>query len=146
VPNQPSEADQNRRRRWLLLLLLLVLLLVVALIAFVSCGSSADKPGSAGATPAASRIAVGTFTESPLASPSQAVITVPSVIGMEADAADMKLRDTGFTDISFVDSAGKPAALLQSWVVSKQSVPAGGAVPATQPIVLTVTEKTNGRG
>jgi hypothetical protein len=153
VPNQPSEDEQSRRRRWLLLLLLLLLLLIFALIAFVSCGRTA-QPGPVGASPNTVRTASVTFEELPTATPccsppspsAATMLTVPNVVGMEADAADMKLRDTGFSDVTFVDTAGKPAALLQSWVVSKQSVAAGGSVPATAPIVLTVTERTNGKG
>ena len=74
------------------------------------------------------------------------MLTVPDVVGMEADDADMTLRDTGFTDVSFVDTDGNPAALLQSWEVSRQSVPPGSKVPASEHVVLTVEEKTNGKG
>jgi PASTA domain len=154
---QPEHAqdEQARRRRWLLLLLLLLLLLICGLIAFVSCRSTNDEPGSTGATPntSPSHFTSVTFTESPSAEPSPsappsmaATLTMPDVVGKEADTADMTLRATGFVDVTFVDTDGQPAALLQSWEVTKQSVPAGTAVPASEPIVLTVKEKTNGRG
>jgi len=71
---------------------------------------------------------------------------MPDVVGLDADDADMSLRGMGFTDIAFVDADGNPAALLGSWVVTRQSVAAGSTVPASEPIALTVEEKTNGRG
>jgi beta-lactam-binding protein with PASTA domain len=146
MSSHPTEDERNRRRRWLLVLLLLLVLLIAALIAFVSCGTTNEKPAATGATPHAVRSTAGTFTENPSASPADVTVTMPNVVGKEADDADMTLRAIGFTDVSFVDSAGEPAALLRSWVVTRQSVTSGSTVPASEPIVLTVGEKTNGRG
>jgi hypothetical protein len=157
---QAEEAERARRRRWLLVLLLLLLLLICGLIAFVSCRDTDDVTGGqAGATPNTSPsgpVVVTTATDAspsdpdassaPPSSPSAATLTMPNVVGKDADDADMTLRDEGFTDISFVDADGAPAALLESWVVAEQSVRAGTTVPASEPIVLTVKEKTNGRG
>lgn len=147
VSNRATDDDRNRRR-WLLLSLLLLLLLIGALIAFVSCDNTSEQPGPAGATPGGWRSAVATFVENPLptSSPSEATVTMPDVVGLAADDADMSLRGMGFVDITFVDADGHPAALLGSWVVTRQSVKAGVPVPASQPIVLTVQEKTTGRG
>jgi beta-lactam-binding protein with PASTA domain len=150
MSSQTTEDERDRRRRWLLLLLLLLVLLIAALIAFVSCGKT-DQTGTTGATPDTWRSAVATFAESPSAAPAPsataaAMLSMPNVVGKAADDADMTLRAIGFTDVSFVDTAGTPAALLRSWVVARQSVTPGSSVPASEPIVLTVGEKANGRG
>ena len=95
------------------------LLIVLSALALTSC-----KPGLGAAAPSA-------------APSSPAQLTMPDVVGQNADVAQDTLRKDGFTNITFGTVDGRRIVVLpQNWTVKTQSAEAGAQLDPDAKIVL----------
>lgn len=153
-----KDKDDDGKKRWLLLLLLLLILLLLLCAGFAYMKWWKKDPTTPAASSPSPTVAVTTeapkpsptpTTASPSPSPSPTIKTVamPNVVGMKADAAKATLEAAGFVNIKFVaEGSDQPLNLLVSYVVTKQSVPAGTQVPVDTALVITAKPSSNGKG
>jgi PASTA domain len=73
----------------------------------------------------------------PPATSSPAQLTMPDVVGLNADVAQDTLRKDGFTNIAFGTVDGRRVVVLpQNWTVKAQSTKAGAELAPDAKIVL----------
>jgi cytoskeletal protein RodZ len=78
-------------------------------------------------------------TTAPTATPGTGtMITVPDVVGKNADDAEKTLKDAGFTKVTFVAKNGGAVQLLNEWKVDSQTPVGKTSAPADTEIILTV--------
>lgn len=73
----------------------------------------------------------------PTTSPAPRMITMPDVVGQNADVALDKLKKLGFTNVDLGTVDGHEVVILpQNWVVRTQTAPPGSRLAADDKIVL----------
>jgi hypothetical protein len=155
-----DEETTRRRRRWLLLFIVLLILLLLCLGGALYYIFNRDNgtPTTNGPSTSNSQVTVPTSAStssapptvspspsvSPSVSPSPTNLTVDNVVGLTGDAAETKLKGTGFTKVTFIADDG--SAPLPQWKVTKQTPAGGTSVAASTEIILTVHSIGSGKG
>lgn len=100
-------------------------LAATVLIGAAGCGSAGFNPVAP--VPGATAVA----------SPAPSMITMPDVVGQNADVALDKLKKLGFTNVDLGTVDGHEVVILpQNWVVRTQTAPPGSRMGADDKIVL----------
>jgi cytoskeletal protein RodZ len=163
-----DDKEDDGKKKWLLLLLLLLILLLLLCAGFaymkwwktdpaadpsasttptVATTTQAPSP-TPSVTATASPSPSASASASPSPSPAPKTVAMPNVVGMKMDAAKAALEAAGFLSIKFVaeDKPNDNLSLLVSYVVTRQSVPAGTQVPVNTALVITGKASSNGKG
>lgn len=124
--------------------------LVIAAIAagvlmFGGCSAVVGALAAGGAKEPAAPVAATPSPTTPAPS-RRPRLTVPDLAGMNAQDAQDKLDDLGFTRVHVGSDDGSVPLLLSNWTVKSQSVPAGKKVDAGRSITLTLTRPENASG
>ena len=121
----PGNGDRSTDRLGVDAIRRLLVLVAVLTALLAGCSLPATQPGS------------GTPTTAAAASPSPKLITVPNVVGHNADVALDELKRAGFNNVDLGTVDGhKFVALPQNWTVKTQSAKAGELLPGNAKIVL----------
>lgn len=126
---------------------LLIAAIAAGVLMFGGCSAVVGALAVGGAKePAAPVAATPSPSPTPPTPARRSRLTVPDLVGMNAQDAQDKLDDLGFTRVHAGSDDGSVPLLLSNWMVKSQSVPAGKKVDAGRSITLTLTRPENTSG